>query len=114
MHKVHAGTPLFCVYLIFGSNADTACRHTIQKYVCPRCQRTYTSLDVASFPMQNWEFLCERCNDDGVACPMQVSYQGHDGTLLDAKERDQRVAKAKLMQVQASVVLTTVSQMISS
>lgn len=49
--------------------------------------------------MQNWEFLCEHCNDDGVNIPMQISYQGHDGTLLDAKERDQRVAKAKLMQV---------------
>ena len=75
------------------------CRHTIQKYVCPRCQRTYTSLDVASFPMQNWEFLCEHCHEEGAAVPMQISYQGHDGSLLDAKERDQRVAKAKLLQV---------------
>ena len=54
--------------------------------------------------MQNWEFLCESCNDDGVACPMQISYQGHDGTLLDAQERSQRVAKGKLMQVQLAMI----------
>lgn len=53
--------------------------------------------------MQNWEFLCEHCHEEGAAVPMQISYQGHDGSLLDAKERDQRVATAKRLQVVISL-----------
>ncbi len=51
--------------------------------------------------MQNLGFLCERCSEEGYDVALRESYQGQDGDLVDAKERAQRVAQAKQMQVTA-------------
>jgi len=75
------------------------CRHTIQKYLCQKCQRTYTSLDVATFPMVDHAFQCEHCSEEGFDVPLRESYQGQDGDLVDAQQRAQRVSQAKQMQV---------------
>jgi hypothetical protein len=75
------------------------CRHTIQKYLCQRCQRTYTALDVATFPMKDLAFQCEHCSEEGYDVPLRESYQGQDGDLVDAQQRAQRVSQAKQMQV---------------
>ncbi|KAL0030019.1 hypothetical protein WJX79_001186 [Trebouxia sp. C0005] len=73
-------------------------RHTIQKYLCQRCQRTYTALDVATFPMKDLAFQCEHCSEEGYDVPLRESYQGQDGDLVDAQQRAQRVSQAKQMQ----------------
>ena len=44
-------------------------------------------------------FLCERCNEEGYDIPLRESYEQQDGELVDARERTQRVADAKQMQV---------------
>lgn len=75
------------------------CRHTIQKYLCQRCQRTYTALDVATFPMKDLAFQCEQCSEEGYDVALRESYQGPDGDLVDAQQRAQRVSQAKQMQV---------------
>ena len=75
------------------------CRHTIQKYLCQRCKRTYTSLDVATFPMKDHAFQCEHCSEEGFDVSLRESYQGQDGDLVDAQQRAQRVSQAKQMQV---------------
>ena len=78
---------------------DTMCRHTIQKYHCPRCERNYTSLDIASFPIQEFGFQCGECNDEGYDVPLHESFHSQDGAMIDVKEKDQRVAAAKAMLV---------------
>lgn len=85
------------------------CRHTIQKYLCQRCQRTYTSLDVATFPMKDLGFLCEHCSDEGYDVPLRESYEGQDGALVDAQQRALRVTEAKHMQVTLVLPLCDVS-----
>jgi len=83
-------------------NHTLHCRHTIQKYLCQKCQRTYTSLDVATFPMVDHAFQCEHCSEEGFDVPLRESYQGQDGDLVDAQQRAQRVSQAKQMQVMRS------------
>ena len=75
------------------------CRHTIQQYRCPRCERIYTSLDIASFPIREFGFQCGECNDAGYDVPLQQSYHSQDGSMIDVKEKDRRVAEAKQMLV---------------
>ena len=85
-------------------NLDMVCRHTIQKYRCPRCERNYTSLDIASFPIREFGFQCGECNDEGYDVSLHESFHSQDGAMIDVKEKDQRVAAAKAMLViQAAV-----------
>lgn len=76
-----------------------SCRHTIQKYRCPRCERSYTSLDIASFPIREFGFQCGECSEEGYDVSLQESFHSQDGALIDVKEKDQRVAAAKQMLV---------------
>lgn len=49
--------------------------------------------------MKDLGFLCESCSDEGYDVPLRESYQQQDGGLVDAKQKADRVAKAKQMQV---------------
>ena len=75
------------------------CRHTIQQYRCPRCDRIYTALDIASFPIREFKFQCGECNDEGFDVALEESFHSQDGTLIDVKEKDRHVAEAKQMLV---------------
>lgn len=81
------------------NNLRTPCRHTIQKYRCPRCERNYTSLDIASFPIREFGFQCGECNDQGYDVSLHESFHSQDGAMIDVKEKDLRVAAAKAMLV---------------
>ncbi|KAL3159245.1 hypothetical protein ABBQ32_011215 [Trebouxia sp. C0010 RCD-2024] len=72
-------------------------RHTIQKYRCPRCERSYTSLDIASFPIREFGFQCGECSEEGYDVSLHESFHSQDGAMIDVKEKDQRVAAAKQM-----------------
>lgn len=79
--------------------ACVSCRHTIQKYRCPRCERSYTSLDIASFPIREFGFQCGECSEEGYDVSLHESFHSQDGAMIDVKEKDQRVAAAKQMLV---------------
>ena len=87
------------VHISVISILPATCRHTIQKYRCPRCERNYTSLDIASFPIRQFGFQCGECSEEGYDVPLHESFHSKDGAMIDVKEKDQRVVEAKEMLV---------------